>query len=116
MAFDINKLNFKWCGEFVIAVAQDYKTKEVLMVAFMNKEAVKKTFETGYAHYYSTSRKKLWKKGEESGNVQKVLKIIPDCDNDTLLLIIKQEGKGVACHTGNKSCFFQPDLLGKKNE
>jgi len=61
------------------------------MVAFMNKEAVQKTLETGYAHYYSTSRKRLWKKGEESGNVQKVIKIVPDCDDDTLLMLVKPE-------------------------
>lgn len=109
MKFDINKLNFKWRNEYVIGIAQDFKTKEVLMCAFMSKEAVEKTLETGYAHYYSTSRKKLWKKGEESGNLQKVLKIIPDCDNDTLLMIVKQ--KGAACHTGNKSCFYQKPIF-----
>ena len=113
MGFDTDKLNFKWCKEFVIGIAQDYKTKEVLMCAFMNKEAVKKTLETGYAHYYSTSRKKLWKKGEESGNLQKVIKIIPDCDNDTLLMLVKPEGEGKACHTGNVSCFFQEDIFRK---
>lgn len=111
MAFDVNKLNFKWCKKYVIGSAQDYKTKEVLMCAFMTEEAVKKTLETGYAYYYSTSRKKLWKKGKESGNVQKIVKIIPDCDNDTLLLLVEQ--KGAACHTGNKTCFYQEDIFGK---
>ena len=104
----INKLNFKWCKRFVIGTAQDYKTKEILMCAFMNKEAVKRTLETGYAHYYSTTRKKAWKKGETSGNTQKMVKIIPDCDNNTLLIIVKQ--KGVACHTGNKTCFYKKSL------
>jgi len=94
-----------------MGIAIDSKSKEVLMCAFMNKEAVRKTLETGYAHYYSTSRKKLWKKGEESWNVQEIIKIIPDCDNDTLLLIVKQ--KGVACHTGNKTCFFQENIFKK---
>ncbi len=112
MKFNINNLNFKWCNEFVIGIAQDYKTKEVLMCAFMNREAIEKTLETGYAHYYLTSRKKFWKKGEESGHVQKVIKIIPDCDNDTLLMLVKQTG--VACHTGNKTCFYQENIF--KNE
>jgi len=111
MVFDVNKLNFKWAGEYVIGIAQDAQTKEVLMVAFMNKEAVQKTLETGYAHYYSTSRKRLWKKGEESGNVQKVIKIVPDCDDDTLLMLVKPEGEGKACHTGNISCFYKENLL-----
>ena len=114
MKFDINKLNFKWCNEYVIGIAQDFKTKGVLMCAFMNKEAVEKTFETGYVHYYSTSRKKLWKKGEESGNTQKILKIIPDCDNDTLLMIVRQ--KGAACHTGNKSCFYQKPVFAEDDK
>jgi len=107
----VSKLNFKWAGNYVMGIAIDSKSKEVLMCAFMNKEAVRKTLETGYAHYYSTSRKKLWKKGEESWNVQEIIKIIPDCDNDTLLLIVKQ--KGVACHTGNKTCFFQENIFKK---
>jgi len=112
MGFDVNKLNFKWAGEYIIGVAQDMKSKEVLMVAFMNKEAVQKTLETGYVHYYSTSRKKLWKKGEESGHFQKVIKVIPDCDNDTLLIFVEQVG--VACHTGNRTCFFQEDIFKKQ--
>lgn len=86
-------------------VVQDAKTKEVLMLAYANEEALRKTFETGYAHYYSRSRKKLWMKGEESGNVQKVIEVRVDCDEDALLYIVEQ--KGVACHTGNYSCFFR---------
>ena len=113
MVFDAKKLNYKWAGKYVIGVAQDAKTKQVLMVAFMNQEAVQKTIDTGYAHYYSTSRNKLWKKGEESGNLQRVLKIFPDCDNDTLLMLIKPEGEGKACHTGNVSCFFQENIFKK---
>jgi phosphoribosyl-AMP cyclohydrolase len=111
MGSNINNLNFKWAGEFVIGIAQDYKTKDVLMCAFMNRDAVQKTLETGYAHYYSTTRKKLWKKGEESGNTQKIIKIIPDCDNDTLLMLVEQ--KGVACHTGNKTCFYRENIFKK---
>ncbi len=86
-------------------IVQDVKTKEVLMLAYANKEALRKTFETGYAHYYSRSRKKLWKKGEESGNVQRIVEIRVDCDEDAILYIVEQ--KGVACHTGNYSCFFR---------
>ena len=86
-------------------VVQDAKTKEVLMLAYANEEALRKTFETGFAHYFSRSRKKLWMKGEESGNVQKVIEVRVDCDEDALLYIVEQ--KGVACHTGNYSCFFR---------
>ncbi len=86
-------------------VVQDAKTKEVLMLAYANKEALRKTFETGFAHYFSRSRKKLWMKGEESGNVQRVIEVRVDCDEDALLYIVEQ--KGVACHTGNYSCFFR---------
>lgn len=85
-------------------VVQDAETKEVLMLAYANKEALKKTFETGYAHYWSRSRKKLWMKGETSGNVQEVIEVRVDCDRDTILYIVKQSG--VACHTGNYTCFF----------
>ncbi|MCD6363860.1 MAG: bifunctional phosphoribosyl-AMP cyclohydrolase/phosphoribosyl-ATP diphosphatase HisIE [Synergistetes bacterium] len=86
-------------------ITQDYKTKEVLMLAYMNEEALKKTLETGYAHYWSRSRKRIWRKGETSGNTQKVVRIRYDCDADALLLEVEQ--KGVACHTGNYSCFYR---------
>ena len=89
----------------VPVVVQDVKTKEVLMLAYANMEALKKTFETGYAHYWSRSRKKLWMKGETSGNVQKVVEVRIDCDNDAILYLVEQ--KGVACHTGNYSCFYR---------
>jgi phosphoribosyl-AMP cyclohydrolase len=85
-------------------VVQDAETKDVLMLAYANKEALKRTFETGKAHYWSRSRKKLWMKGESSGNIQQVVEVRIDCDRDTILYIVKQEG--VACHTGNYSCFF----------
>jgi phosphoribosyl-AMP cyclohydrolase len=90
----------------ITVVAQD-ETGRVLMVAHMNAEALAKTIETGHAHYYSRSRKALWKKGETSGEVQKVIKIAVDCDQDTLLLIVEQTGRGAACHTGRKSCFYR---------
>ena len=89
----------------VIAIAQDYKTSEVLMVAYMNYEALKKTIETGKAHYWSTSRQKLWLKGESSGNFQKVEEILVDCDEDAVLIKVSQ--KGGACHEGYESCFFR---------
>ena len=97
----------------IAAIAQDYESGEVLMQAFMNREAVEKTFETGYAHYYSRSRASLWKKGETSGNTQKVLTAYLDCDKDCILLKVRQ--KGVACHTGTYSCFSQ-QVKGDENE
>lgn len=90
----------------VAAVAQDASTDEVLMVAYMNYEAFRLTCETGYMHYYSRSRGTLWKKGETSGHVQKVVSCAIDCDRDTLLYKIEQTG--AACHTGNHSCFYTP--------
>lgn len=89
----------------VTAVMQDAKNGEVLMVAFMNAEALAKTVETGLAHFWSRSRGKLWLKGESSGHVQKVKEIRVDCDGDALLLKIEQEGG--ACHTGYRSCFYR---------
>ncbi len=94
--------------EILPAIAQDEKTKDVLMVAYMNKEAYRKTLETGKAHYYSRSRNKLWMKGEESGHTQTVKRVYVDCDEDTVLLSVRQ--KNAACHTGYKSCFFSEVL------
>ncbi|WP_414469386.1 phosphoribosyl-AMP cyclohydrolase [Methanobacterium sp. ACI-7] len=91
--------------ELVIAIAQDYKTSEVLMVAYMNREAFQKTVETKKAHYWSTSRQKIWLKGESSGNFQEVHEILVDCDEDAVLIKISQ--KGGACHEGYESCFFR---------
>jgi len=86
------------------AIAQDYETNEVLMLAYMNQEAYNLTLSTGYAHYFSRSRQRLWKKGESSNHTQEIKDILLDCDADTVVLKIKQNG--VACHTGRKSCFF----------
>ena len=86
-------------------IVQDEKSKEVLMLAYMNEEALQKSLQTGYAHYYSRSRERLWKKGESSGNVQKIKSIRLDCDSDALLLEVEQTGP--ACHTGRKSCFYK---------
>ncbi|SMM97833.1 Phosphoribosyl-AMP cyclohydrolase [uncultured Candidatus Thioglobus sp.] len=88
------------------AIAQDFKTGEVLMFAWMNKEALSLTIEKQQAVYYSRSRKKLWFKGEESGHTQLIKEIYADCDNDVMLLKVEQIG-GISCHTGRKSCFFQ---------
>lgn len=92
----------------VPAIAQDVKTKKVLMLAYMNKESLEKTLKTKKAHYFSRSRQKLWMKGETSGNVQYLEDIRYDCDADTILLLVNQ--KGPACHTGKYSCFFRDEL------
>lgn len=110
------ELNFRlnMGGEdLVIGIAQDYETNEVLMVAFMNKEAVEQTLKTKKAHYYSTSRKKQWLKGESSGNVQTVKEMYIDCDADAI--IMKVEQIGAACHEGYRSCFFRQIDINKKN-
>ncbi|MBA0014345.1 MAG: phosphoribosyl-AMP cyclohydrolase [Nitrosospira sp.] len=100
----LNKV--KWSDDgLVTAVAQEADTGQVLMVAWMNREALRLTAETGEAVYWSRSRKKLWHKGEESGNVQKIKEIRMDCDGDVLLLKVQQAG-GIACHTGRHSCFY----------
>jgi phosphoribosyl-AMP cyclohydrolase len=101
----LNKVNWSEDG-LVPAIAQDAISGDILMVAWMNREALKKTVEQGEAVYWSRSRKKLWHKGEESGHTQKVKEIRLDCDEDVVLLKIEQVG-GIACHTGRRSCFFQ---------
>jgi len=100
------KLNFDKLNGMVSAIVQDYKTNEVLMLAFMNKEAWEKTLKTKKAHFFSRSRNKLWMKGETSGNVQEVKEILVDCDEDAVLLKVKQIGNA-ACHTGYRSCFYR---------
>jgi phosphoribosyl-AMP cyclohydrolase len=87
------------------AIAQDQKTGEVLMVAWMNRESIEETLTTGQVFYYSRSRQKLWRKGETSGQTQKLVELRIDCDGDSLLLLVEQTG--VACHTGRRSCFFR---------
>ncbi|HHO77397.1 MAG TPA: phosphoribosyl-AMP cyclohydrolase [Deltaproteobacteria bacterium] len=99
-------LDFKKQGGLVPAIAQDSQTGEILMLAYMNAEAFEETLRTGRACYYSRSRNKLWRKGEESGNVQVIKEIRIDCDNDTLVLKVEQIG-GAACHLGYRSCFFR---------
>ena len=106
----INNLKFNEQG-LIPAIAQDASSGEVLMMAWMNEESLKLTMDTGYATYYSRSRKELWKKGDTSGHVQKVVSMKYDCDGDTILMLVDQTG--AACHTGNKSCFFN-DIMGEK--
>ena len=99
-------LDFKKMGGLIPSITQDEQTGEVLMQAYMNQEAWEKTLETGKATYFSRSRQKLWVKGGTSGNVQLVKEVRIDCDNDSILLKVKQVG-GAACHTGHKSCFHK---------
>ena len=99
------ELDFEKCNGLVPAIAQDAKTGEILMLAYMNKEAFENTLKTGKATYFSRSRNKLWVKGETSGNAQIVKEILVDCDNDAVILKIEQEGG--ACHLGYRSCFYR---------
>ncbi len=92
-------------SSLIPVIAQDFQSNEVLMLAYMDKEALTLTLQTKKAHYFSRSKQRIWMKGESSGNIQNVKDIMIDCDNDTLLLMIEQVG-GAACHTGRKSCFF----------
>jgi phosphoribosyl-AMP cyclohydrolase len=96
------------------AIIQDARTNEVLMMAYMNAESLKKTIDSGFTHFWSRSRSKMWKKGETSGHVQEVKTVLYDCDRDTLLIKVIQKGPG-ACHTGHRSCFFT-DIEGREIE
>lgn len=91
----------------ITALALDAETGEVLMLAHMNREALEKTLQTGEAHYYSRSRQSLWKKGESSGEVQQLVEMRVDCDQDAIIVVVRPQGHGAACHTGRKSCFFR---------
>ena len=99
-------LDFDKQDGLIPAIAQDYETGEVLMMAYINKESWELTLKTGIAHYWSRSRNKLWKKGESSGNIQEIKEIRVDCDDDTVLLKINQIGDA-ACHMGFRSCFYR---------
>ena len=99
-------VDFAKSGGLVPAIAQDAATGEILMLAYMNQESFDETIRTNRACYFSRSRNKLWRKGEESGNVQEVVEIRIDCDQDTIVLKVNQVG-GAACHTGFRSCFFR---------
>ncbi|MFX1298729.1 MAG: phosphoribosyl-AMP cyclohydrolase [Promethearchaeota archaeon] len=100
-----NHLNFSKANGLVVIIAQDWQTNEILMCAFANKNAIIKSLTTGYAHYYSRSRRELWKKGETSGHIQEIKDVFIDCDEDTILFKIKQSV--AACHRGYKSCFYR---------
>ncbi len=97
-------------SELIPAVVQEKDTGEVLMLAYMNKQSLAKTLETGYTWFWSRSRKELWNKGATSGHFQKVIEIYSDCDDDTLLVVVEQTG--AACHTGHHSCFFTKIKMG----
>lgn len=99
----MKKLDFKKGNGLIPVVVQDSKSKEVLMLGYANATALEKTLSTGYAHYWSRSRDKLWMKGETSGHTQKVKHVFADCDYDTLLYVVEQNGP--ACHTGRNTCF-----------
>ena len=101
----MTKLDFEKTGGLIPAIAQDWRTGDVLMLAYMNPEAWEATLTTGRATYYSRSRKTLWVKGLTSGNIQKIKEIRFDCDRDAILLKVEQVGDA-ACHTGHRSCFF----------
>ena len=107
---DLEKYFIK--ADLIPAIVQEASTNEVLMLAYMNRESLQKTLETGYTWFYSRSRQELWNKGATSGHLQKVIEIHSDCDDDTLL--IKVEQTGAACHTGNKTCFFTKIFEGEE--
>lgn len=101
---ELEKIDWQKMGDLIPVITQDVTSSEVLMLAYMNKEALELTMKTKVAHYFSRSKQRIWKKGESSGHIQDVKEVLLDCDNDTILLKVVQEG--VACHTGRKSCFF----------
>lgn len=107
------QIDFEKGNGLIPCVVQDYKTGQVLMLAYMNKESLEETLRSGYGTYWSRSRNELWKKGETSGHYQHVKEILVDCDCDTILLKVKQDG--AACHTGHYSCFYR-DINGKEIE
>ncbi|MFX1279971.1 MAG: phosphoribosyl-AMP cyclohydrolase [Promethearchaeota archaeon] len=111
----IEQLDFsKIKDKLIPVITQDYNTKEVLMLAFATKEAIERSLETGLMHYFSRSRQMIWQKGETSGNFQEIEEIFTDCDNDSILMVVKQIGG--ACHEGYFSCFYKNYRNGKFNE
>jgi phosphoribosyl-AMP cyclohydrolase len=104
----LEKLDFKKCNGLIPVVVQDAKTKETLMLAYANREAVEKTLTTGKGTYWSRSRNELWVKGETSGHTQKIVSVLADCDYDSLLYVVEQ--KGAVCHTGAPTCFHHKML------
>lgn len=106
MEMEMLKLDFAKGDGLIPAIAQDWKTGDVLMLAYINEESWNETLKTGVATYWSRSRSKLWKKGESSGHVQEIKEILVDCDEDTVIFKVNQIG-GAACHEGYRSCFFR---------
>ena len=104
-SLSVSDLDFEKFSGLIPVIAQEHESGRVLMLAYANLEAVSKTQQTGYAHYWSRSRNTLWKKGESSGHVQRITEVLVDCDRDTLLYKVSQTGP--ACHTGAKCCFFR---------
>ena len=109
------ELDFEKCGGLIPAIAQDYRTNEVLMMAYINAESWAETLKSNHATYYSRSRQKLWKKGESSRHLQLVKEILVDCDLDTVIFKVEQLGPG-ACHTGHRSCFYRRVNSGELEE
>lgn len=101
----IEQVDFEKSNGLVPTIVQDYKTKEVLMLAYMSKESLRKSLEGDTTWFYSRSRNELWNKGSTSGHFQYIKEVKIDCDNDTILMLVEQ--KGAACHTGNKTCFYR---------
>src|SRR5690606_31133133 len=101
-------MDFSKLDGLVPAIIQDADSNEVLMVGFMNEEALARTRSTGFATFYSRTRQKLWMKGETSGNRLRVVSLATDCDDDSVLVRVHREGDGLVCHTGERSCFFKP--------
>jgi phosphoribosyl-AMP cyclohydrolase/phosphoribosyl-ATP pyrophosphohydrolase/phosphoribosyl-AMP cyclohydrolase len=110
---DIDKYFHK--SDLIPAIIQDIETDTVLMLAYMNRESLHKTLETGFTWFWSRSRGELWNKGATSGNLQRVVEIFSDCDDDTLLVKVEQLGAKTACHTGSYSCFFTKIFEGEKS-
>lgn len=109
-------MDFSKLGGLIPAVIQDSVSNEVLMVGFMNQEALDRTIESGFATFFSRTRDKLWMKGETSGNTLKVDRILVDCDDDTVLVLVTCLGEGNVCHTGERSCFFKEYESGRGSE
>ena len=99
----------------IVCVTVEASTREILMVAYMNRAALDLTLETGVAHYWSRSRRALWRKGDTSGQVQKVVSVSVDCDQDAIMLAVEPGGDGKACHTGRKSCFYRRVVAGDES-
>ena len=109
------ELDFTKSGGLIPAIAQDHRTGEVLMLAYISPESWAETLRSGYATYYSRSRRCLWKKGETSGHLQKIVRILADCDLDAVVFQVEQCG-GIACHTGHRSCFYREVAEGELRE